>query len=132
MSTSRRNKTGYAIASMMVMLALAFAASTATAAPPLPIRSGLYTFKHKFAEQPDMPSLVLTAKIRGQHIVLINRSVSDVFPKGVIAEGTLMWHAASKQWIIGTDKADRYAKDVGGCSAGPDVIDLRKRIYWTC
>lgn len=114
------------------MLVVAVATSAVIAAPALPLRSGVYTFKHKFAEQPDMPSLVLTARIRGHHIVLINRSASEVFPKGVIAEGTLMWHAASRQWIIATSKTDRHAKDVGGCSAGPDVVDLRKKIYWTC
>jgi len=132
MPSKKKHMTVHGIKHLIAMFVLAIWTSTVAAAPPLPLQSGQYTFKHRFAEQPNMPSLVLTAKIRGHHIVLINRRASEVFPKGVIAEGTLMWHAASKQWIIGTSKADRYARDVGGCSDGPDVVDLRKRIYWTC
>lgn len=79
-----------------------------------------------------MPSIMLLAKITGHHIVLINQSKSDVFPIGVIVDGELMWHAKFKQWIVGQTKADRYAKEVGGCSEGPEVIDLVKKIYWTC
>ena len=26
----------------------------------------------------------------------------------------------------------RTATEVGGCSDGPEVVDLKKRIYWTC
>ena len=74
----------------------------------------------------------LAAQIRGRHIVLINNDRADVFPAGLIAEGTLMWHAASGQWIIGTAPADADATEVGGCSDGPDVIDLQSRVYWTC
>ena len=79
-----------------------------------------------------MRSISLTAQIDDSHVVLTNHSASNVFPKGVVAEGTLMWHAGAKQWIIGHEPSDRYAKEVGGCSDGPEVIDLRKLIYWTC
>ncbi len=79
-----------------------------------------------------MESFQLTAKISGRHIVLINDGQSNIFPKGVIAEGILTWHSKSKQWIISDNKSDRYAKDVGGCSNGPEVVDLKKRVYWTC
>lgn len=106
--------------------------NVAIAAPALPIRSGLYIFQHRYAEQPTMPSITLLAKINGHHIVLINQSQSDVFPMGVIVDGALAWHAQSKQWIVIQTKSDRSAKDVGGCSEGPDVIDLINKIYWTC
>ena len=43
-----------------------------------------------------------------------------------------MWHAESEQWIIGRKEEDRSLRDVGGCSGGPRVIDLRNRVYWTC
>ena len=33
---------------------------------------------------------------------------------------------------LGHDAADRNAAEVGGCSAGPDVIDFTARIIWTC
>jgi hypothetical protein len=102
------------------------------AAPAMPLRTGEYVFHHKFAEQPAVESIALLARINGHHIMLINESESAVFPKGVIAEGTLMWHSQSRQWIIGEKKSDRHLKEVGGCSAGPDVVDLQQRIYWTC
>ena len=79
-----------------------------------------------------MPSVALTAIVDGAHIVLTNSAESSALPKGVVAEGTLLWHPASGQWIIGTSPADAAAKEVGGCSDGPEVIDLRNRVYWTC
>ncbi|HEY0682600.1 MAG TPA: hypothetical protein VGD45_09725 [Steroidobacter sp.] len=99
---------------------------------PVPLASGDYPFVHKYAEHPDMPSIELTAQIRGHHIRLINYSQSAVFPIGVIDEGDLLWHASSEQWIIGETAADASASEVGGCSDGPTVVDLERRIYWTC
>jgi hypothetical protein len=104
----------------------------AASEPQLPIQSGRHTFQHRFAEQPKMKSVSLNAEIRGRHIVLINEAPSSVFPKGVVAEGTLMWHSTSGQWIIGKSDSDRNAKEAGGCSDGPEVVDLKNKIYWTC
>ena len=79
-----------------------------------------------------MRSIKLIAEIIDDHIQLTNADSDDVFDFGVIEEGTLMWHALSEQWIIGDSEEDRYASDVGGCSAGPSVVDLVKLEYWTC
>jgi hypothetical protein len=114
----------------LITLLISLAAMGSTLPPPLP--PGQYTFQHKFAEQPELSSIPLVAQINGFHIVLINESNSAVFPKGTIAEGTLMWHAASGQWIIGHNDSDRSAPSVGGCSDGPEVVDLEQKIYWTC
>jgi hypothetical protein len=113
---------------------LFFAAGTAVAgsAPPLPIASGQYTFRHRFTEQPDLPSISLTAKIRGHHIVLVNPGKARIFPHGVVAEGTLMWNVAIKQWVIGTAASDSTTTEAGGCSEGPEVVDLVSHTYWTC
>jgi hypothetical protein len=116
----------------VIALALSGFSAHAESPPPLTIKSGEYTFQHRFAEHPNIKSIALSAKINGTHIVLINNTQSDVFPKGVISEGTLMWHRASKQWIIAQQPSDQLAKEVGGCSDGPEVIDLRKKIYWMC
>ena len=117
---------------LVTLIALIASSAQAGPAPPLPIDSGQYTFQHRFAEHPDIRSISLTAKITGTRIVLTNNGPSNVFPQGVVAEGALMWHNGSKQWIIGQAPSDRYAKEVGGCSDGPEVIDLGKRTYWTC
>lgn len=109
----------------------AFSALSACA-PASPIPSGQYIFQHRFAEHPTLPSVPLTARIDALHITLINQTRSDIFHMGIVAEGTLMWHAPSKQWIIGDKDSDRHVRDVGGCSDGPEVIDLQQKIYWTC
>ena len=114
-----------------VLLSFVAGCSSATE-PPIPIKSGEYTFQHRFAEHPTMPSFRLRAKVDGSHIVLTNPAPSGPFPAGVLAEGELMWHAASKQWIIGSHASDRSVGDVGGCSDGPEVVDLVGKVYWTC
>ena len=100
--------------------------------PPIPIASGEYEFTHRFAEHPAIPSIRLKVQVEGAHVVFVNPEASDPFTAGVIDEGTLMWHAASEQWIVGREPADRSLPDAGGCSGGPEVIDLRNRVYWTC
>ena len=113
-----------------VLLVLLLAACQPSTEPPL--SSGDYVFVHKFAEHPNIPSIKLDVQIRGRHIVLTNNDRTDVFPAGVIEEGTLMWHPATGQWIIGTHPSAVDATEVGGCSDGPAVVDLERRIYWTC
>lgn len=104
--------------------------AAAAARPPIP--EGTYAFRQRSAEHPQLPAHPLVARIRGTHIVLINRSRAAHMPLGVVAEGELMWHAKSKQWILGHDPADRTADEVGGCSDGPEVVDLKQRVYWVC
>ena len=79
-----------------------------------------------------MGSISVRVHIKGQRITVVNSETSQVFPKGVIAKGWLLWNEPTSQWIIGEAQADRYNSDVGGCSAGSEVVDLVKRIYWTC
>ena len=113
------------------LVLMLFAAHTANAG--MPLRSGTYAFRHRFAEHPTMPSIPVHVRIRGSRIQVFNRSGNDsMFPLGKIAEGRLYWHAPSGQWIIGTEPADQHAPEVGGCSDGPEVVDLVRRIYWTC
>jgi hypothetical protein len=116
----------------LLSLTMLVAACVAQTSAPLPIANGKYVFRHKFAEQPTIQSFTLIAEISGHRIRLINQSDSDVFPKGVIAKGLLMWRAKSQQWIIGQQESDRAAEEVGGCSDGPEVVDLQQKIYWTC
>jgi hypothetical protein len=96
------------------------------------IDDGEYLFKHRFAEQPNMESINLIAIVAGTAITLTNKDRAGVFPLGVIEEGELFWHKGSGQWIIVSSPEDKVAKDVGGCSAGPAVINLDERVYWTC
>ena len=117
---------------ILALFALVIAGCNETSDPQVPLGSGNYTFQHRFAEHPTIPSGRVNAKIRGTHIVLSTSKAFGPFPAGVLAEGELMWHASSEQWIIGHAPSDRSRKDVGGCSDGPEVIDLTGKIYWTC
>ena len=112
----------------LALLALAACAD----APRFPLADGDYTFEHRYAEHPSMKSVPLDVTVRDGRIELVGRGATGAFPEGIHAEGELMWHAASQQWIIGHNKADRDAPEVGGCSDGPEVIDPVGRIYWTC
>ena len=100
--------------------------------PPIPLPTGRYEFTHRFAEHPDMSSIKLIAEIIDDQIELTNADSDAVFNFGIVAKGTLMWHAATQQWIIGLADEDRNASDVGGCSGGPEVVDLEELVYWTC
>ena len=124
-----------AMARRLLPIALSACCTVAIAATPVapkPLPDGDYTFAHRFAEHPGMPSIKMHVRIRKGRVVVTNEQASDVFEKGVVDEGLLLWHPASKQWIIGDTEADKRAPEVGGCSDGPEVIDLAKRIYWTC
>lgn len=100
--------------------------------PPLPISSGKHVFRHRFAEHPEMQSMELNVVIQKHRIRITNPQTTRVFPKGVLAEGELVWHARSGSWIIASTPEDVEAAEVGGCSDGPEVVDLVNRIYWTC
>jgi hypothetical protein len=105
--------------------------SLAQAQPALPIHSGEYTFWHRDEEFPDSRGFRVRVSIKGMQIVLINPKVHGPFPAGVIDEGTIQWHARSKQWILAHDAAARDASELG-CAGGPSTIDFAKRIIWTC
>jgi hypothetical protein len=100
-------------------------------APP-PIPYGEYTFQHRFAEHPSMPSIDMRVRFVDGRIVVTNTTPGTPFPLGVVAEGQLLWNGRVGKWIIAHTPADQEATDVGGCSDGPEVVDLEKRIYWTC
>jgi len=121
---------------MKIFIALALIAFQSAAASgveeKIPLKSGTYTFQHRFAEHPDLKSISVLVIINGREITILNRHATSIFPKGVLVRGKLVWHAKSKQWILATAPSDNNAVDVGGCSDGPEVVDLKKRVYWTC
>jgi hypothetical protein len=98
----------------------------------LPIADGTYVFLVKFAEHPDMTGGHLDVDIRGKKIRVTSEANSSVFPAGLVDEGVLLWHALSKQWIIGQTESDAQVEHVGGCSDGPFVVDLQHKVFWTC
>lgn len=105
---------------------------TIQADPALPIKSGKYIFQHRDAEFPNSHGFHVRVIIHGNKVTVINPKPYGQIPSGVIDQAILMWHTKTNQWILGHDDTDREAQEVGGCSAGPDVIDFKTRIIWTC
>lgn len=99
----------------------------------VPLAPGEYAFEQRFAEHPLMPGTGVVAVIAGDRIRIEDRRRSEERPDGsVLAEGTLAWHAPSRQWIIVTPATDPEASEVGGCTDGAEVVDFVAKTYWTC
>jgi len=119
-------------ASFLLALCAVSAVAYANDTSP-PIADGRYKFVVKLAEQPNVPGGELDAEVSGRNIRLTSKPNSSVFPAGlVVEEGILLWHAASRQWIIAHSESDAEITEVGGCTGGPFVVDLEQKILWTC
>ncbi len=119
-------------AGAIIALLGAIFSGMAHADPTLPVKPGEYTFQHRDAEFPDSPGFPVKVAIRGHKVTVANAKPHGPIPSGVIERASLMWHPKTKQWILAHSAADREAADVGGCSAGPNVVDFKTRIIWTC
>jgi len=47
-----------------------------------------------------LKSFTVRVVIRGKHIFIINPHPTPPFPKGIIAEGRLVWNTKARKWII--------------------------------
>jgi hypothetical protein len=103
-----------------------------TGHPSPPIADGKYSFQLRDPEFPDAAGIPLRATVDAEHIEFVTTAASDRFPEGARFEGALTWHAGTKQWLLGEAPGDALATAVGGCSEGPEVVDLDKRIFWMC
>jgi len=101
-------------------------------AKEIPISDGEYVFVHKFAEHPNMSSIRLEVVVKGSLITIMNSDNDDVFPFGIIDQGEMFWHKKSGNWIILYSAEDKMAEEVGGCSTGPSIVNLKEKVYWTC
>jgi hypothetical protein len=101
----------------------------------LAIEDGEYTFTVAFAEWGGQ-SLGATCKviIKGNSVLVLHDGNPTLSGRAgeVIDKGFLMRHKATGKWIIGKTEKDKLAPEIGGCSDGPSIIDLKKRIFWLC
>jgi hypothetical protein len=94
-------------------------------------KDGTYTYTVAFAEWGGKSlGSKCTVIIKGDLIVILNDG--SLTGGDTIEAGIIMKHKKTGQWIIGHTKKDRNAKEVGGCTDGPRVIDFRRRTFWTC
>ena len=96
---------------------------------------GIYMYKIAFAEWGGKSlGSTCTVIIKGNHIkVLHNGKPGLMGKKGeIIDQGIIMKHSRTGHWIIGHHAKDKNAKEVGGCSEGPSVIDFKHKQFWLC
>jgi hypothetical protein len=98
-------------------------------------KDGTYTYSIAWAEW-DGKSLgaTCTVIIKGDSIRVIHNGNPNVTGKkgSVYAEGRIMKHKKTGKWIIGRSEKDKNAKEIGGCSDGPPVIDFKNKRFWSC
>jgi hypothetical protein len=97
-------------------------------------KDGTYTYSIAFAEWDGKSNgATCIVVIRGDSIVVINSGENLSGKKGEIMDkGVIMKHTKTGKWIIGHSPKDTDAKEVGGCSGGPSVIDFERKIFWLC
>lgn len=97
-------------------------------------KDGTYTYSIAFAEwNGKSNSATCIVIIKGDSIAVINSGNNLSGKKGeIINKGVIMKHTKTGKWIIGHSPMDKDAKEVGGCSSGPSVIDFERKLYWLC
>ena len=122
----------YNATNILVFLFLSFLSAGAQAQKP---KDGTYTFAIAFAEWQDRSlGATCTVVIRGDSVTVLHNGSKGLSGKkgDVLDKGILVKHARTGQWIIAHDAKDRYAKEVGGCTDGPAVLDFRRKKYSIC
>jgi hypothetical protein len=98
-------------------------------------KDGYYTYSIAFAEW-NGKSLGATCNvlIKGDSIKVIHNGKGNLTGKkgDILDEGILMRHKKTGKWIIGRSPNDVNAKEIGGCSDGPSVIDFKNKKWWSC
>ena len=116
-----------------LLLTLCIVASLAVSAQKP--KDGTYTYAIAWAEWGGQSlGATCTVIIKGDSIKVIHNGAPNVTGnKGdVYAEGIIMKHTKTGKWIIGRNKKDKDAKEIGGCSEGPSEIDFKNKKFWSC
>jgi hypothetical protein len=101
--------------------------------PRVPLEPGTYQFQWKDAEFASSDGFPVRVEIAAKRLRIINEREHREVPIGELDDGELMWHAQSRQWILGHAETDKLAASVGGCDgADPFVVDFETRVIWTC
>ena len=98
-------------------------------------KNGTYTYSIAFAEWRGK-SLGESCKviIKGDSIKIIHNGKGNLTGKkgDILDQGIIMKHNKTGKWIIGHNIKDKDAKEIGGCSQGPSVIDFKRKMFWSC
>jgi hypothetical protein len=119
---------------MKMLLFLSFL-SCSTALYAQKPKDGTYTYSIAWAEWGGKSvGATCTVIIKGDSIWVVHNGKSNTTGKkgDIYARGIIMKHTKTGRWIIGSSRADKAAKEIGGCSDGPPVIDFRNKRFWSC
>ena len=98
-------------------------------------KDGTYTYAVAFEEwQGKSNGATCTVIIKGDSIKVINNGTGNITGNegDILDEGIIMRHTKTGKWIIGHSAKDKDAKEIGGCSDAPSIIDFKHKKYFTC
>lgn len=98
-------------------------------------KDGTYAYSLVFDEWGEnVLESTCTVYIKGDSVYVLHDGNKGLTGKkgSVIAKGILVQHKATGYWLVARSKADRFAKEIGGCGDGPTRIDFRRKKFWTC
>lgn len=73
--------------------------------------------------------------IKGDSITVYENSHQELerAEEGAIMnKGKILKHKKTGKWIIANSPEDVNAKDIGGCTDGPTIIEFDRRVYHGC
>lgn len=90
-------------------------------------------FKVKFAEweNSEMEATCDVLIMKNKIIVYNDGSISGKIGE-IIDQGELQKHKSTGKIIISHSEKDTNAKEIGGCTDGPLIIDIENKILWLC
>jgi hypothetical protein len=98
-------------------------------------KDGTYTYSIAFAEwQGKSLGATCTVIIKGDSIKVIHNGKGNLTGKkgNILDQGIIMRNTKTGKWIIGHNSKDKDAKEIGGCSDGPSIIDFKRKKFWSC
>ncbi len=98
-------------------------------------KDGTYTYSIAFAEWQGKPlGATCTVIIKGDSVKVVHNGKGNLTSKkgDILDQGIIMKHNKTGKWIIGHSSKDKNAKEIGGCSDGPSVIDFKRKSFWSC
>ena len=117
---------------ILTAFAVLFIASWTIAQKP---KDGIYTYSIAFAEwQGKSLGATCTVIVKGDSIKVLHNGKGNLTGKkgDILDQGIIIKHTKTGKWIIGHSSKDKDAKEIGGCSDGPSIIDFTRKKFWSC
>jgi hypothetical protein len=117
---------------LFLSVLMTFVALTVNAQKP---KDGTYIYAIAFDEwQGKSLGATCTVIIKGDSVTIVHNGTGNLTGKkgDILDQGIIMKHTRSGKWIIGHSLKDKEAKDIGGCSGGPHIVDFKRKKFWLC